>query len=574
MQTFDAPRIRELLLAKGYFSPRIPHIFNSGAFAAQSHDLFREWQGKSGPATRAERYNAARDGLRRREMQIPNPVNQLYVANLIAENWDEIWRHNGASQISESKCEIDEKHGIHMTPHEELREKRQREMAGYSHILKTDINRFFPSIYTHKIEKALLHGEEKTSKLGKDMDKLVGMCNGTQTVGIPIGPCTSHIIAEIIMSAIDREVENKLGPLKGYRHVDDYFLCFNSHTEAEEALAAIQKAAAAYELAVNDTKTEILQNTDHTESPWVTPLQMMNAYRKEKEKREGLAQFTQSFFRTVEQHIISQNHFAGLLMGIPRALLPLEESDKQKEHKKWLLQFASEAFALAKKYPGDSVMKYALGILGRLPLTGMDDARDEQENLFNEDIALAISARLDNENWKLYESILIRIMTTYPYTLSKVAQILRCCRDYYELDRDKLSGVVSSLICKHAPLEHHSEVAWALWLAKALKLNIEDAGEHLPAVQSGVCALLALDNMNAGLVRGVTPSDWKKDFSEQGLKSRRWLLAYEAPRKGWSGEKSAGYIEHDKFFAALHSRDVSFYNEKDDRPPPSAIFFY
>lgn len=562
------PCIRKLLLEKGYFSPKIPHIFNSVAFAATSHDLLCDWQDRARPPTWSERYNSAREGLHRREMQVPNPVSQLYVANLMAEHWGEIWHHNKASQISESKCRIDEKHGINITPHHELREKRLQEMAAHSHVLKADINRFFPSIYTHKIRKALLRGGG-TPELGDKLDKVVRMCNGNQTVGIPIGPHTSHVVAEIIMSAIDREVEEATKkPLKGYRHVDDYFLCFDSYNDAETALAAIEKAAAAYELAVKDEKTEILQSINCTEAMWPHQLQNMDAYRKEKEKREALTDFARNARNMGEEHFKRNFNFTGLLLSL---LLPPEEGNKHREDRQWLLQFASEAFALAKKYPNDSVMKYALDILEHLPLTRQGDSRDEQESPSEEGGA---SARLSPENWRLYENVLIRIMTAYPYTVGKVAQILRKCRDYYELDNDKLSGVVSSLICKHAPLEHHSEVAWALWLAKVLKLDIEDAGKYLPAVQSGVCALLALDNVNAGLIRGITPSDWDKDFSKKGLTNRRWLLAYEAPRKGWSGEKSAGYIEHHEFFAALHGRDVSFYDEQDDTPPPSVAFFY
>lgn len=507
METTEDIIKRTLLGDKWYFPQEVPPVFVSRGFAEHCH----EWKlPEKIPWTWPEQYSHARYGLRRREMWIPNPQNQLAVADVLARNWEDIRRHLDASSISESKCkincegEIPPKNEL-MTPHSVLPEKRLLAVAGHSHILKTDISRFFPSVYTHSIAWALRDSHNKDC--GGKLDIALRSGNHGQSIGIPIGPQSSFIIAEIIMAAIDKQMEGKNCQLQGYRHVDDYFLCFGSRSEAELALSEICAATAKYRLAINDAKTEIISNSDHGEELWPNQLRTMH-------------------IRTEE--------------GEHAYAFPFEKAEIEK---KWLLQFASLAFSLATKHD-ESVMKCALGVMGHLTIE---------------------DAHLHRDNWDLYESILIRIITCYPYTMNIVAGILReCNKKVYALNKVKLSSAVSELIRRCAPLEHHSEVAWALWLAKVVGLNIEDeAAKCLPKVNSSVCALLALDNMENERIK-LTKDEtapWRKRLSDKGLQSRFWLLAYEAP--DWLGDKS--YIDDDEFFYQLKEREVRFYDKgKDD----------
>lgn len=500
------PEIRRILLGeKYYFHSGIPPVFSSKIFAEKSDNFPKLWQRKLPPPTMSEQYKYAQHGGRRRDIRIPNPVNQFYVAHVIAKNWRTIERRLKKSRISKSNCDISHEHGVYLTPHRELVAERLMEISSHSHILKTDISNFFPSFYTHSVPWAI-HGKPKAKKnpndltlWGNALDKALSRCNDRQTSGIPIGPATSLIVSEIIMAKIDSQVQKALKEksIGGYRHVDDYFLCLDSEKDAEAALAAIEKAAAEYELNINAKKTQIIKSAEFVENAWPRKLKAMSAYRK-----------------------------------------GARDSN-------WLTQFASEAFSLAKQHPQDYVMKYALLILGGLPLSKWDALREE--------------------NWKLYESILIRIMTTFPYTTDIVADIFWKCRKKYPLNNEKLSGAVSTLIAQHAPLEHHSEVAWALWLAKVAGLDIKpEAARKLPKVNSGICALLALDNMQRGIIRkkGINLSPWRAHLSSEGLKGKCWLLAYEAPRKGWLGDME--HITDDKCFSALHKRGISFYNEDND----------
>ena len=488
--------IRQLLLKEGYFLAQIPPVFTSGEFAEKSNELPVAWQ-KEPESRMLERYSLARPGLARRDMQIPNPVNQFYVADVIANNWQKIRRRLDKSKISESTCEITRDVVVGITPHKNLAALRLSNMAGRNHVLKTDITLCFPSIYTHSIAWAC-HGKKQARAnhgdelFGNQLDVALRRCNEGKSVGIPIGPRTSHIIAEIVMSAIDVQVAKRIRKkLHGYRHVDDYFLCFDSDQETKRAFAELQSAAAEYELVVSATKTNIYTAAEHQEDSWPHQLRAMASNRRRGKERE------------------------------------------------WLTHFVSESSALAKQYPNGSVMKYALAILGD------------------------VSPR----NWGLYQSALLHILHNHPYAMDKVAQALRKQRKrHLPLNTTRWTEVLTSLIARCAPLGHHSEVAWALWLAKVAGFRInQKATMQLPKVQSSICALLALDCRERKLLdkdKTLNTTPWREHLSAKGLKGPCWLLAYEAPMQGWLG--NGKFIDGDPFFSDLKKRDVMFYCAGED----------
>lgn len=86
-----------------------------------------------------------------------------------------------------------------------------------------DINRFYGSIYSHSIPWAALGKTEalkqhKAKTLDKhwssELDRLVRACNRNQTIGIPIGPDTSRVVSELVLSRIDHELKKNGSGLK------------------------------------------------------------------------------------------------------------------------------------------------------------------------------------------------------------------------------------------------------------------------------------------------------------------------------------------------------------------------
>lgn len=75
-----------------------------------------------------------------------------------------------------------------------------------------------------------------------------------ETNGIPIEPDTSHIISEIILSEVDRQLYKKYDYI---RYIDDYHCFVETEEKAKEFLKDLEKELDIYHLELNDKKTEI-----------------------------------------------------------------------------------------------------------------------------------------------------------------------------------------------------------------------------------------------------------------------------------------------------------------------------
>jgi len=182
------------------------------------------------------------------------------------------------------------------------------------YVLLADVTECYRSIYTHSIPWAL-HGKsvakknQKNTLLGNRIDKLVRNMQDRQTNGIPIGPDTSLIIGEIILSAVDARLNEILGPVSGFRYYDDYELSFYSHGEAEEASRALQIALADYNLQLNPSKTRIVELPQTLETPWMLDLRNFEFKNHRPDSRQRIIQFFDSAFshrlQQRDAHILS-----------------------------------------------------------------------------------------------------------------------------------------------------------------------------------------------------------------------------------------------------------------------------
>ncbi len=140
----------------------------------------------------------------------------------------------------------------------------------FKKLLRFDISKCFPSIYSHSIAWAV-KGKEfakkntSTSSFENKFDKLIQWSNYNETNGIIIGPETSRIFAEIILQRIEQNVLDvlkndhnvRLG--KDYtirRYVDDYFVFTNDFKLAHTIKKEFVKELEYYKLSINDSKTQ------------------------------------------------------------------------------------------------------------------------------------------------------------------------------------------------------------------------------------------------------------------------------------------------------------------------------
>lgn len=180
--------------------------------------------------------------------------------------------------------------------------------ASYDYVVHADIRQFFASIHTPSIGLAL-NGSGKKKKadngLAERLDQLITHADGKHTQGIPVGPIISDIIAEIILSAVDREVSHSLDGLDilGIRFKDDYKILCKSESDAKTIIEALRKTLKKYSLGLNDEKTKVERCPAGLYRHWIQeyqPFSLKGKNGKSGKKKIKFPAFENSYLKTLE----------------------------------------------------------------------------------------------------------------------------------------------------------------------------------------------------------------------------------------------------------------------------------
>jgi hypothetical protein len=287
-------RLRNIL-ERGYFPKELPPPFVTDGFAhvvTSAGTLPPHFQTNIQtsrpeiPTAKPSKYSHARGGLLRRQLSLPNPVLHYLLSREIDLYWDALQPNIGGTPLSSTAPELKNNgraiDGVRPLTDRPLLAIQTRLNKRY--ILITDITRFYHSIYTHAIPWVLLtkpvaKSNRSMGELGNRLDYLIRQGQDAQTVGIPIGPDTSLIIAEAIMQKCDHELLAMMPGLQGHRFIDDYEIGFKNRTEAENAFHLLEKILAKYELSLNPKKTRIEELPWRLEEPWAGPLRTFRIRR-------------------------------------------------------------------------------------------------------------------------------------------------------------------------------------------------------------------------------------------------------------------------------------------------------
>jgi hypothetical protein len=304
----------EALLARGYFPKELPPPFTSTAFASNIGNIVQLWAAYEAgltaqqrrlypPVSSYARFDMARKGHSRRMLGVPNPVNQYYLTSAIADHQDEFEAISASSPISLTSAEVSQtgNRAVTMPKLSLLGEKRIQAYATARAILQTDVLSFYHAIYTHSVPWAL-HGKRVAKRnrsttdpavYGNRIDALLRACQDGQTIGIPVGPDTSRIISELILCAVEQQIgADHFARLRGgYRYMDDFFLCFASHVDAEAFLAALREAVLSFDLQLNASKTQILDALGFNEERWPGDIAQLRLGRSSGDQRRDLIRF-------------------------------------------------------------------------------------------------------------------------------------------------------------------------------------------------------------------------------------------------------------------------------------------
>jgi len=230
------------------------------------------------------RYEALRDSNIPRHMGVPHPEAYAVQALAISRHWQAIATHCNKPNPLFSRIHVQHigngrifKMSYKGSNRFRLEEDEQKWMAGAQYVVAADIATCFPSIYTHSIPWALHEKADakKNSHLtglaGNLLDKCTQNTRDRQTNGLLIGPHSSNIISEIILTRIDADLQKKKY-LKVKRHVDDYRFYATSFEEAELFIKDLGLALRAYEMFLNEKKTKIQPLPCPSAEDWILAL--------------------------------------------------------------------------------------------------------------------------------------------------------------------------------------------------------------------------------------------------------------------------------------------------------------
>jgi hypothetical protein len=366
--------------------------------------------------------------------------------------------------------------------------------------VKTDISRFFHSIYTHSIPWAV-HGKaaakrdrkpDSTSVYANKLDYLIRQSQDQQTIGIPVGPDTSRIVSELVAGAIDAEFRKQVGSdVVGVRLVDDVYIGASTLEEADNFLSAYRDAIRRFELDINESKTRIFESKRDLEPFWPVSIR-----------------------REIE----------GFSVG-----------GSGRNQKSDLTSYLDEIIRIANQENDDGIIKYAI--------RKMDDFK------------------LWASFWDCLEPFLIRVVVNFPHCLDYVARVVVWRHRRIGIDVNKWESVCQSTVAYHGPLGNDSEVVWACWMLKEVggKLTARLC-EPIINRCGPFSVLLAVDLADKGAIVGRFPKNLIYDrIDENPMVGNDWLLSYEAERSFGYRLKGKNRVDY-SVFGMLINFDVQFYD--------------
>ena len=528
--------IQRALLSKGFFPRELPPVFTTIDFGEHATPILADWEsgnvfktknakdfakvggkkfrGKLGfskiPNAEPETISKPKKLYERRNIHITHPVPQALLVREIAENWKTIQKWLSRQTYSEDEIGVSNTNeraikGINFPLH---RAKTGFIEATADWLVKTDITRFYPSLYTHSIPwaaygKEFVKGSLKTydGSLADRLDVLVRSCNRNQTVGIPIGPETSRILAEIVSSRIDHDFSTHflsvskdgkgINPKTVDRLQDDWTVGTSSLEQAENILSVITKCYREYGLEINGAKTSVTHLMKSERLNW----------------KSEIASFL--------------SHRRGALHGAR------------------LVEFLTLCLRLQLDAPSDPVLNYALSII--------------EGNMFK------------IEDLEAVETFLLKAAAVAPISLDRICRIiLNIEHETGKLSKRRLAGRFVELAERHIENGSLYEVIWLLFTVRGLKQPFLSKRiiELSETAQSSALRLLLLDMDQHGLcIKPPPKSTWEAEISaDRCLSDWTWLYAYEAVRKGWLRATPA--FLNSPFLKPMHSRNIVFYDPK------------
>ena len=292
------------LVSFGYLPKELPPVFSSRTLG----DALNSINLPKLTDTKCVDFSIPKGRYSRRKLQVPHPFNFIQLVKHLSHpsNWSMIRQHNNKCTFSTSFVQENDDERIRKAISSEdsralkyryssFRESRKAAiLAAFDKlfVVELDISQYYPSIYTHTLTWALLgrtRAKEflrlkpaaRTAEADFDLydfadklDRLIRSAQENQSVGLPIGPDTSHIISEIIGCYFDQRLSEHFPGIRAFRYFDDYEILVESEEKAQEVLRFAQEILAEFQLSISENKATIYRFPFELEEEWVKEISL------------------------------------------------------------------------------------------------------------------------------------------------------------------------------------------------------------------------------------------------------------------------------------------------------------
>lgn len=279
------------MIGFGLFAEKIPSFLTSENFLNYTKSLNFPLKMSSKDYIR---YSSMRNTNVPRSIAIPEPFSYANQCYCLSQNWSSIQDHFRNKTIEHpykiSRIHIRKlfnKQALFEMNYKNFRtdgEPEQDLIIKSRYVAEADISTCFPSIYSHSISWSLV-GKETAKATSKpteannslwynQLDYYTRNMKFGETNGLLIGPHTSNLIAEIILTSVDEELVN--AGFKYIRNIDDYTCFAENHEKAESFIFKLSEELAKHELSLNSKKTKIVSLPKANVRNWVPKLNHFN----------------------------------------------------------------------------------------------------------------------------------------------------------------------------------------------------------------------------------------------------------------------------------------------------------
>lgn len=250
-------------------------MITSKSFSTSTAKLLNEEEDRESGYDSVE-YKLTRFSKVPRLLSIPHPKAYADLALCLESHWDKIsYIDQGENSVLRIREHADGR--ILITNYDQgsgADKWAVDKSLGKHYRVRTDISNFYPSIYSHVIPWALIgidnaKKDKKSDEWYNQIDKYARQTKRNETNGVAIGPATSYILAEIILTRIDAALSEEF---TFTRFSDDYTAYCDTREQATEFILHLAEELAKYNLILSPLKTSIDSLPQPISPAWITEL--------------------------------------------------------------------------------------------------------------------------------------------------------------------------------------------------------------------------------------------------------------------------------------------------------------